>query len=136
MIYEPMVQKIENGYELDWMAQLIKGCGERNVITWGLQEPVSAGRDFAATVMNARCALSRWHGQWQDTVNSISEAIEASMDFLYSNSNVTINKDHLSTQHLEWKLRVEVEVDPDGSHFEEIALSLKRSKRLDGPLGP
>lgn len=85
---------IERGYELEAMAKEIAGCGRWNVTTWGLRpgkDPPAAGsspdagRRLAADVMDARQrlgALSRWPPQWQKTVDSVTEAMETTMDFL------------------------------------------------------
>lgn len=140
LIHKPQYFKIESGYELERMARKIKGCQHWSVVTWGFDQLPFSGDFLAANVMTARRrlgVLSKWPSQWYSTINSTVEAIAASMNFLFSSADVTLNKDYWSTRgNFGWKMMVEVGVDSAGLHLEEITLTLKRSKQPDGHWGP
>lgn len=150
LLHKPEAQKLNLGYELDWMARNgIKSCTYWSVVTWGFDRPIQLGiqgSGTAAATMSARRrlgALSMWPSQWQVTVDSTVEAIEESMNFMFSSTDIEVANDYWSTRdHFEWKVVVEVgllEVGTQSSnqtHLEEISLTLKRTKLLDGPWGP
>lgn len=146
LVHKPKTTKLIPGYELDWMAREgIKSCTYWSVVTWGVDRPIHApdkpDRTLAAATMTARrrlAALSKWPSQWRDTVNSTTEAIEECMNFMFSGGDITIQSNYWSKRdRFEWKIVVEVSIqEPKTAHLEEIILTLKRTKHLDGPWGP
>lgn len=137
LLFEPPTKKIENGYELEWMARDIKRCDHWSVITWGLDQPPSS-YGLATSVMAARrrlATLSKWPGHWQSAVKSTTEAIAASMNFLHSGGYFTSERDWSTLDRFEWKMAVEAGVNKE-YHVGEITLTLKRSRLLNGSWGP
>lgn len=142
MIPDPVGHAIENGYELDWMAKNIKDCKERRFVTWGFDLPLPPNDLLAANVVAVRQrlgTLTKCPSRWQITVNSTVEAIASSMNFLFSNPEITVNdeNDWLVRDRFEWSMMVEVEGCVGvGLCLGEIVLSLNRCKLADGPWGP
>lgn len=144
-IHSPQTEKLPRGYELDWMARKIKGCDHWSVVTWGFDQPIdpldSPDSTLAAATMIARRrlgALSKWPSQWSDTVNSTIEAIEESMNFMFSSPDITISSGYWSKRdRFEWKIGVQVGLNGwIRPHLEEITMTLRRTKLPDGPWGP
>ena len=115
LVHDVEPQRIEHGYELDMVARQIKGCADWTVVTWGFDrsgnfDVPSGGHGLGNMVMEARCrlgALSRWGSQWQKTVDSTCEAIEAVMNSLCTNKDVILKTTDLS-HTFEWRLIAEV----------------------------
>jgi len=161
LVHDVEPQRIEHGYELDMVARQIKGCADWTVVTWGFDrsgnfDVPSGGHGLGNMVMEARCrlgALSRWGSQWQKTVDSTCEAIEAVMNFLCTNEDVILKTTDLS-HTFEWRLiaevtkrvsegvvggvaegiagRVAIGVNTDYTPFQIIQLSLSREWLSDG----
>ncbi|KAF8537728.1 ankyrin repeat-containing domain protein [Trichophaea hybrida] len=132
LVHDVKPQQIESGYELDTVARQIKGCADWNVVTWGFDRgnfnAPSAKHELGNMVMDARCrlgALSRWGCQWQKTVDSTCEAIEAVINYLCMDADVTLT--NLSDE-FQWELIVEVgpSADPAAVLLQAVQLSLKR----------
>lgn len=143
IIHNPRTEKLNLGYELDWMAREgIKKCTRWSVVTWGFDRPIQQlpENTVAAATMTARrrlAALSKWPSQWHATVDSTTDAIQETMNFMFSNPDITLKGDWSTLDHWEWKVVIEVGVrGSDTTSLEEITLSLKRTKLLDGPWGP
>lgn len=137
---DPETHQLERGYELDWMAGRIKRCENWSVVNFGIDRTLQAQPNaLAAATMTARRrlgAISKWPSQWQNTVNSTTKAIEESMNFLFSSADITLEGGYWAARDLfEWKMVVEVGTKESGNHLEEITLTLKRTRLLDGPWG-
>ncbi|KAF8533780.1 hypothetical protein BDD12DRAFT_468216 [Trichophaea hybrida] len=126
-------QPIETGYELDFVAAQIKNCSHWNAVTWG----VDRSEDFrsnglASKVLDARCRLgelSKWECQWQKTVDSTIEAIEATINFLSTHSDVTLSGLY---SLFEWELVIEVSTAQGNRVFETVQLSMAREWLSEG----
>ncbi|KAL0635164.1 hypothetical protein Q9L58_005889 [Maublancomyces gigas] len=150
LLHKPKAKRLDLGYELDWMARDgMKSCAHWSVVTWGfdtqpgIEQPAGTIAEATLSARRRLGALSMWPSKWQNTINSTVEAIEESMNFMFSSPDIEISSDNWSTRHhFEWKIVVEVglhRVGTEGSnktHLEEISLTLKRTKLLDGPWGP
>lgn len=142
LVHEPIEYRLDDGYELDWMAKNIMDCTEWRVVTWGFDRPLPSQDIRAANVFAARRrlgALSRWPSQWQTIVNSTAEAIAASMNFLFASPDIIVKDtiDWATRDRFEWCMTVEVEdIAEGGPLLGEISLCLVRSKLVDGPWGP
>ena len=122
LVYKPDSVVIKPGYELEAMAKKITGCGHWNVITWKPpsdenppanddESSPAGGCRLATDVMNARQRLgqlSNWPFQWQETVDSLAEAIGTTMDFLWTTNQDLQLKAGRPYNKLEWRLFVEV----------------------------
>jgi len=138
LVHNVQPKRMENGYELDNVARQIKGCSYWSVVTWGFDSDSGIPSNGLATmVMGARCRLgllSQWDCQWQKTVDSTTKAIEAAMNFLCTNSDVTLAR---LSRTFEWELIVERAStstdEPDSCKaFEVVQLSLSREWLTDG----
>lgn len=143
LIRSPQTQILDIGYELDWMArEKINDCNQWSVVTWGFDRPIQPPpRALAAATMITRrrlAALSKWPSQWSDTVNSTTEAIEESMNFMFSSPDIAMKSgDWSDRDRFEWKIVIEVTLHGSTRpHLEQINLSLRRTRLLDGPWGP
>lgn len=94
-----------------WLSEVcVTGCGYWSVITWGFDtnpDMPPKGR-LAKTVFDARYrlgALSKWDYQWQKVADTTAEDIEATMNGLCMNPDVTIAR---LSESYEWELMVEV----------------------------
>ena len=135
LIHEPEDEEIKvSDYELEAMAMKIGGCHKWEVTTWkpgpggGLIAAESSpagepsapaggsgiaadGSRFASEVMGARRrlgALSTWSSGCQKTAGIVAEAIEAGMNFLWTNPDVTLSNTRPSDV-FEWNLFVHIE---------------------------
>lgn len=103
--------KIESNHELDTAARRIKNCSHWNIVTIptsgqstgeSLSQPTTAGNSnalassnqstgLANKVFTARCDLEAfclWDFQWQTTVDLIAEAIDSTMNFISTSTDV------------------------------------------------
>lgn len=59
------------------------------------------------------------------------------MNFIFPSADIAPTRDTWYTlDRFEWKIMVEVGTDSLDTHLEEVTMTLKRSKLLDGPWGP
>ena len=97
LVNKPDSVIIKPGYELEAMAKKITGCDLWNVTTWKApsdenphandESSPADGCRLETDVMNARQRLgklSKWPSQWRKTVDSLTKAIETTMDFLWT----------------------------------------------------
>ena len=156
LLHEPKVKEIKvSGYELEAMAMEINGCHKWEVTTWkpgpggGLNaaenfpasEPstpaggsgvAANGSRFASEVMGSRLrlgSLSMWPSGCQKTAGIVAQAIEASMNFLLTNPDVT-RANTRPPNVFEWNVFVEVSKAPGGeggsiNTFVQMRLSRK-----------
>lgn len=140
LIHKPTNKKLEAGYELDWMAREISNCPQWTVVTWGFDRPNPSEGSLATKLVTARRrlgTLSRWPSKWLKTIDSTKKAIEAVINFLFSNEEVTLDRNYwLAQGTFDWKILVEVIDKLDQCHLEVVTLSMRRSRLLDGPWGP
>jgi ankyrin repeat protein len=154
LVHEPEDEEIESGYELETMAEKIKGCGYWSVTTWtsrpdgGLipvrssptSESASADRSGSVTdgcklatdVMDARRRLgelTRWPSELREIVDSVAQAIETTMDFLWANPDVILKNDRPSDA-IEWELFVEVSENFRNSRPVSASVMLKVSRQI------
>lgn len=154
LVYNPKSVEIERGYELEDMAKKITDCGHWSVTTWkphSDENPSAAenspddGCRLAKDVMDARQRLgklSRWPSQWQKTVNSVTEAMETTMDFLWTTNPDLQLKTGRPSDKLEWELFVEVSrsseepARPNGGAFSaSVRLMMARNTTANGTWG-
>jgi ankyrin repeat protein len=154
LVHEPEDEEIESGYELEAMAEKIKGCGYWSVTTWtsrpdgGLipvrssltNESASADRSGSVTdgcklateVMDARRRLgelTRWPSELREIVDSVAQAIETTMDFLWTNPDVILKTDRPSDT-IEWELFVEVSENFKDPRPVSASVMLKVSRQI------
>ena len=140
LIHGPEDEEIRvSGYELEVMAMASSGCNHWDVTAWepgpggclvgigGFHEGepsapaggsgLAADRSrFSSEVMSARRrlgALSMWPSGCQTTAEIYAQAIEASMDYLWSNPGIKLSKPRPKDM-FEWKLSVKVSKAQDG----------------------
>ena len=122
LVYDIRSTPIEDGYELDTIAREITGCGAWSVVTWGFDPScVLRERRLAERVLDARCrlgAISKWGHQWQAAVDATAEAIEATVNGLCANPDVTTTG---LTNVFKWELIVEVTSGGDPTSTGHIA---------------
>ena len=168
LIHKPKDEEIKvSGYELEAMAMKIRGCHRWDVAAWepspggGLigannslvrapsvpsrrsdaAAAAAGGFRFATEVMDARRrlgALSMWSSGCQRTAGIVVQAIEASMDFLWTNPDVNLSNTRPS-DIFEWKLFVEVSKASGGgagSTTEFVQLTVSRKILPSGAWGP
>ena len=165
LIHEPEQEEIEvSGYELEAMAMKINDCEHWDVITWkpspdggqiAIESPpegeprapaggsgaASRGSRFASEVMDSRRrlgALSMWSSGCQMTAGIVVQAIEASMNFLWTNPDVNLSNTRPSDT-FEWKLFVEVsKAQDDGGRSTATYVQLRVSRKIlpNGAWGP
>ena len=165
LVHEPEGKEIKvSGYELEAMAMEISGCKNWDVTTRkpspdGGQIAIESspasepnapadesgaaprGSRFASTVTDVRRllgALSMWPSGCQMTAEMVAQAIEASMEFLWTNTDV-----HLSNtrprDRFEWKLFVELsgaQGGGGGSTDTFMHLMVSRQALPNGAWGP
>ena len=164
LIHEPEQEEIKvGGYELEAMAMKISGCDHWDV-TWkpspdgGQTAPETSsasapsapaggsgvapgGFRFASKVMDSRRrlgALSMWSSGCQMTAGIVVQAIEASMNFLWTNPDVNLSNTRPS-ERFEWKLFVEVskaQGGEGGSTTTYVQLRLSRKILPNGAWSP
>ena len=140
LIHEPEGEEIKvSGYELEAMAMKISDCDHWDVSTWkpspdGDQTAIETssasapsapvggsgvapgGIRIASKIMDSRRrlgALSMWSSGCQMTAGIVVQAIEASMNFLWTNPDVKLSNTPPSDT-FEWKLFVEVSKPQSG----------------------
>ena len=158
LAHEPDQEEIKvGGYELEAMAMKIGGCDHWDVTAWKpspdsspASEPTppaggsgAAPREsrIASKVMDSRRrlgALSMWPSGCQMTAEIVAQAIEASMEFLWTSPDVHLS-DTQPTNMFEWKLFVEVSKTRGGrgnpiDTF--VQLRVSREELPNGAWGP
>ena len=155
LIYEPEQEEIKvSGYELEAMTMKINDCHHWDVTTRkpspdgdqiAIEGSAAArcGSRFASNVMDSRRhlgALNIWPSECRMTAGIVAQAIEASMNFLWTNPDVHLS----STRPMDtfgWKLFVKVskaQGGDDGSTATHVQLRVSRKilpNRAWGPWG-
>jgi ankyrin repeat protein len=138
------VDKITEGYELESTAKAISKCEVWNVVSQTFGEPISQ-KTLATNVLKTRHRLgeiSKWPSQWRDLADSVANAIETAMNFVFSDEEITVSMNDIPDwgsiqsqsplKRFEWKCLVEVaESTTETSRFENITLCIRR-QRLEG----
>ena len=165
LIHEPEDKEIKvSGYELEAMAMEVSGCKNWDVTTWkpspdGGQvatesspesEPNAPADEsgaaprrsrFASTVADARRllgALSMWPSECQMTAEMVAQAIEASMEFLWTNPDVHLSNARAADE-FGWKLFVELSKTQGGEGSSTdtcVQLRVSRKTLPNGAWGP
>ena len=165
LIHKPEDEEIKvSDYELEAMAMKVNGCHKWEVTTWkpgpggGLAAAESSpasepnapvggsgiaadGSRFASEVMDSRRrlgALSMWSSGCQKTAGTVAQAIEASMNFLWTNPDVTLSNTRPSDV-FEWNVFVKVSKAPGGetgSINSFVQMRLSRKILPNGAWGP
>ena len=162
LVHEPAAQVTESGHELDAMAMKITGCSQWNVTakpsdpegglgavpgphadepTPSADEPTPpAGSDrfkLAEEAMDARRrlgSLSGWSPGYQKTAETVAQAIEASLDFLWANPDVKLLAKDPPLERFESKLFVEIPDAASGGNG-IISTTVKLNLSRKGALG-
>ena len=158
LIYEPEQEEIKvSGYELEAMAMKINDCHHWDVTTWKpgpdgghiafeslpASEPSApaGGFRFASNVMDSRRhlgALNIWPSECRMAAGIVAQAIEASMNFLWTNPDVNLSNTRPS-ETFEWKLFVEASKAQGGegsSTATHVQLRVSRKILPNGAWGP
>lgn len=139
---EPMAEPMPDGLELDWMSKRLNACKSWKLIPLKEAAPVfeSTESGLATAVVNSRNRLrtiSNWAGRHQKTAESLTAAIEALMNFAFTDKALLREPATWSIKDtFEWAITAEVmPVKPEsGSRevtTENILFKLER-RRLDG----
>ena len=137
MAYDIPSQQIESHHELDAAARRIRGCSHWNIVTVANsssdlgQTTARNSTGLAHRVFNARCQLENlcpWEFQWQATVDLMADAMEGTMNFIYTSPDVN-KKGSLGTE-FPWKLSIQVksERSEELQRFALGAVELKLSR--------
>lgn len=139
---EPIAEPMPDGFELDWMSKRLNACKLWKPIPLKEVPPVfeSPNSGLATAVVNSRNRLrtiSNWAGRHQKTAESLTAAIEALMNFAFTDKALLREPATWSSKDtFEWAITVEVmptksDSGSTESTTENVLFKLER-RRLDG----
>lgn len=148
---EPEAKEIEMGYELDFLAREIGGCGPWSadwVFAKDGEDTLDKSAQVAANVEHQFIvdrvfrtrkrlgALSPWESHTRSTTLSLCKAIEDIMKALHESDHITL-KDTPDSNEFTWKIRIRSGTSQKlDDPVAEISLHLKRFRPVDNSLAP
>ncbi|KAI5776544.1 hypothetical protein EDC01DRAFT_699259, partial [Geopyxis carbonaria] len=138
------VKTIASGYELEAMAKKATDCGHWSITKWeptsrDIMEPTQETTidtelysKLARNVVESRKhlgLLSQWPSQFQKTIDSLTEAIEAAIEFLWGNDHVKLIAGHPSNE-FNWKLSVKVSTSRNPERVGPTSIEMRVSRKI------
>jgi len=133
----PKTDELAEGYELDIMAKKINECKDWRILTVPLPEACQGKKtsseisNLASRVVQSRIRLtelSGWPVQFPDTIEQVSQTIQAIMNHLFRmKGDVAIKNDYQQPTEFAWTLPVSVLRDST-TDSGELRIMLRRTK--------